>query len=276
MTSITQAGPAVTAGPAAPQTPARRTPRRHPQAARDRSLRRPRAPRLPRLRDPPGRARRRLQLLQLERPRPARALHRPRQLHRARSATRSSSSRSATTSRSSCSSLLIQGPIAIIVALLLNRRMRGRTFIRAAIFVPYVLVGGHRRSVVEAAALAARRRQRLPRVDRARRARPAVARQPGHRALGDVRHPHLEVPRLRDPAHARRTPGRARGALGGRRDRRRQLVEDPVAHHAAAARRRPSASGRSCRSSARCSCSTWCGSPPRAVRSAPPARWRPT
>ena len=36
-------------------------------------------------------------------------------------------------------SLLIQGPIAIMVALLLNRRMRGRTFIRAAIFVPYVL-----------------------------------------------------------------------------------------------------------------------------------------
>src|SRR5690606_18515473 len=36
-------------------------------------------------------------------------------------------------------SLLIQGPLAIIVALLLNRRMRGRTVVRAAIFVPYVL-----------------------------------------------------------------------------------------------------------------------------------------
>jgi raffinose/stachyose/melibiose transport system permease protein len=36
-------------------------------------------------------------------------------------------------------SRLIQGPLAIIVALLLNRRMRGRTIIRAAIFVPYVL-----------------------------------------------------------------------------------------------------------------------------------------
>ena len=36
-------------------------------------------------------------------------------------------------------SLLIQGPLAIIVALLLNRKMRGRTFIRLAIFVPYVL-----------------------------------------------------------------------------------------------------------------------------------------
>ncbi|AYF98195.1 carbohydrate ABC transporter permease [Protaetiibacter intestinalis] len=36
-------------------------------------------------------------------------------------------------------SLLIQGPLAITVALLLNRKMRGRTIIRAAIFVPYVL-----------------------------------------------------------------------------------------------------------------------------------------
>jgi raffinose/stachyose/melibiose transport system permease protein len=36
-------------------------------------------------------------------------------------------------------SILIQGPMAIFIALLLNRRMRGRTFIRAAIFVPYVL-----------------------------------------------------------------------------------------------------------------------------------------
>ncbi len=36
-------------------------------------------------------------------------------------------------------SLLVQGPLAIAVALLLNRKLRGRTFIRAAIFVPYVL-----------------------------------------------------------------------------------------------------------------------------------------
>jgi len=36
-------------------------------------------------------------------------------------------------------SLVIQGPLAILVALLLNRKMRGRAFIRAAIFVPYVL-----------------------------------------------------------------------------------------------------------------------------------------
>jgi raffinose/stachyose/melibiose transport system permease protein len=36
-------------------------------------------------------------------------------------------------------SILIQGPLAILVALLLNRRMRGRTLVRAAIFVPYVL-----------------------------------------------------------------------------------------------------------------------------------------
>jgi len=36
-------------------------------------------------------------------------------------------------------SILIQGPLAIGVALLLNRRLRGRTIIRALIFVPYVL-----------------------------------------------------------------------------------------------------------------------------------------
>ncbi len=36
-------------------------------------------------------------------------------------------------------SLLVQGPIAIGVALLLNRPLRGRTIIRTLIFVPYVL-----------------------------------------------------------------------------------------------------------------------------------------
>ncbi|WP_395639953.1 carbohydrate ABC transporter permease [Pseudolysinimonas sp.] len=36
-------------------------------------------------------------------------------------------------------SLLVQGPLAIGVALLLNRRMRGRSIFRALIFVPYVL-----------------------------------------------------------------------------------------------------------------------------------------
>jgi raffinose/stachyose/melibiose transport system permease protein len=36
-------------------------------------------------------------------------------------------------------SLLVQGPLAIGVALLLNRRMRGRAIFRALIFVPYVL-----------------------------------------------------------------------------------------------------------------------------------------
>ncbi|MEA5055227.1 MAG: sugar ABC transporter permease, partial [Propionicimonas sp.] len=36
-------------------------------------------------------------------------------------------------------SLLIQGPLAILIALLLNRKLPGRGIIRAAIFVPYVL-----------------------------------------------------------------------------------------------------------------------------------------
>lgn len=36
-------------------------------------------------------------------------------------------------------SLVVQGPIALGVALLLNRRMRGRTALRVIIFIPYVL-----------------------------------------------------------------------------------------------------------------------------------------
>ena len=36
-------------------------------------------------------------------------------------------------------SLIIQGPIAIVLALLLNQKMRGRTLIRILIFVPYVI-----------------------------------------------------------------------------------------------------------------------------------------
>lgn len=36
-------------------------------------------------------------------------------------------------------SLAVQGPLAIGIALLLNRRLRGRTLFRALIFVPYVL-----------------------------------------------------------------------------------------------------------------------------------------
>ncbi|MEJ3404293.1 sugar ABC transporter permease [Rathayibacter sp. YIM 133350] len=36
-------------------------------------------------------------------------------------------------------SLVIQGPVAIGIALLLNRRMRGRTLLRVIIFIPYVL-----------------------------------------------------------------------------------------------------------------------------------------
>jgi raffinose/stachyose/melibiose transport system permease protein len=36
-------------------------------------------------------------------------------------------------------SLIVQGPIAIAIALLLNRKLRGRTFFRVIIFIPYVL-----------------------------------------------------------------------------------------------------------------------------------------
>jgi len=36
-------------------------------------------------------------------------------------------------------SLVLQGPVAIVLALLLNRKMRGRALIRVLIFVPYVI-----------------------------------------------------------------------------------------------------------------------------------------
>ncbi|MDR1824495.1 MAG: sugar ABC transporter permease [Bifidobacteriaceae bacterium] len=36
-------------------------------------------------------------------------------------------------------SLIMQGPLAVVVALLLNRKMRGRSLIRVLIFVPYVI-----------------------------------------------------------------------------------------------------------------------------------------
>ena len=48
-------------------------------------------------------------------------------------------------------SLLIQGPIALGVALLLNRRFRGRAVFRLLVFVPVRARRGHRRHHVEAA-----------------------------------------------------------------------------------------------------------------------------
>jgi raffinose/stachyose/melibiose transport system permease protein len=36
-------------------------------------------------------------------------------------------------------SLVLQGPAAVLLALLLNRKMRGKTFIRVLVFVPYVI-----------------------------------------------------------------------------------------------------------------------------------------
>src|SRR3712207_3314854 len=38
-------------------------------------------------------------------------------------------------------SLVLQGPIALALALLLNKKMRGRSLIRVLIFVPYVKIG---------------------------------------------------------------------------------------------------------------------------------------
>ena len=132
-------------------------------------------------------------------------------------------------------SLLVQGPLAIGVALLLNRKLRGRVVFRALIFVPYVLA--------EVIAGLSWKLLLSP--------RGGINAFLENVGLGDLAQPWLanpdialgvmfviltwEVPGLRDPADARRPAGRAAGAAGGGRDRRRELVADAVEHHAPAA-----------------------------------------
>ena len=175
-------------------------------------------------------------------------------------------------------SLVMQGPIALGLALLLNRKMRGQSVIRVLIFVPYVIsevvVGigwslmlqsnGALNGLLEKIGLGAPRHR--------------LAVRPVDRDLDADGDHHLEVHRLRRDPVPRRAPGHPRRAHRGRRDRRRLLLADPAPHHAAAARTRRSASGRSCRSSARSSCSISSTSSGASTWPPPPARprWRPT
>ena len=153
-------------------------------------------------------------------------------------------------------SLLIQGPIAIGVALLLNRRMRGRTAFRLLIFVPYVLAeviaglswklllqpAGGVNAMLEAVGLGALQQNWL--------ADPAIAlwtmffiltwKYVGFAIL-------LMLAGLQGSPRPRRSTARAGGRSSGTSRSRCSA--------------RPSASGRSCRSSARSSSSTWSGSP---------------
>ena len=127
-------------------------------------------------------------------------------------------------------------PISIALALLLNRRIRGGTFLRLVVFAPYVL------SEATTAVMWLLMLQpggfvdQVHAVGRARRAGPAVAGRPDDRAVHPVRRAHLEVHRLRHHPAAGRPAGHPGRAARGGRDRRRVRLADDPAHHAAAAR----------------------------------------
>ena len=143
-------------------------------------------------------------------------------------------------------SLVIQGPIAIGLALLLNRAMRGRSLIRVLIFVPYVISEVIVGTGLEPHAPDERRRQRPAQQGRARLAGQRVALEPGHRDLDLDGHHLVEVHRVRgDPVHGRAAehPG---GAVRGGLDRRRELLADPAAASRCRCSARRCAYGRSC------------------------------
>ena len=101
-------------------------------------------------------------------------------------------------------SLVIQGPLAIVLALLLNRKIRGRSLIRVLIFVPYVIseviVGtGWSLMLQSNGAL-----NDLLEHDRPRLAASRLARRPEARHLDADGDHLLEVHRLRGDPDARR------------------------------------------------------------------------
>ena len=133
-------------------------------------------------------------------------------------------------------SVVIQLPISIGLALLLNRRMRGQTALRLAVFTPYVLSqatsavmwsmllshGGPVDSLLKSAGLG--------RLD------PLLAGQHLAGALHAVLRGHLAVHRLRDRPAAGRPAGYPARAARGRGHRRCLVMADNQADHAAAAR----------------------------------------
>ena len=161
-----------------PRSP-RARPRRHGRLDRRRARRRKRLEialfvgpahhRLRRLRHPSRGPRRRLQPLQLDGFGPLTDFNVPRQLHPGPHRPRVPRGDRQQPSSSSCCRCSSRVPIAIGVALLLNRRMRGRTLLRVAHLRPVRAQRGHRRTVVEAAPAARRRVRRVPRGDRPRR-----------------------------------------------------------------------------------------------------------
>ena len=131
-------------------------------------------------------------------------------------------------------SLLVQGPVAIAIALLLNRKFRGRAVFRMLVFVPYVIaevtVGvvfsqmlqydGPANVVLQSLGLGP--------ID--------WLGKPNLRHLDDSDRPDLEVHRVRPHPLSGWVVERTGRALRGGRNRWRELVADPATHHPAAAR----------------------------------------
>ena len=157
-------------------------------------------------------------------------------------------------------SVLLQLPLALAVALLLNRPLRGRSLLRLLFFMPYVLSeaitaviflqilqpDGFVDGLLQSVGLGGLVQLWLADL--------------GTRLLHALRRDHLEVHRLLDPPLPRRPPGRAERAPRGRRDGRRVELGDASVRDAAAARDRRSGSPPSSPSSARSSSSTSSGS----------------
>ena len=139
-------------------------------------------------------------------------------------------------------------------------QVRGRSFFRMLIFVPYVLsevIAGVAWLLIlqpDGPMDALLTNLGLGSFD------PAVAGRPRYRAVDDVGRDHLEVRRVRDHPVPRRAAGHSRGADRGRRRSTGPVGGRSSATSPSRCSARPSGSGRSCRSSAPCSCSTWSGS----------------
>ena len=128
-------------------------------------------------------------------------------------------------------SLGLQLPLALGLALLLNRPFRGRRVLRLVFFTPYVI------SEAVTAIVFLQILQPDGLVDAAFRAvglgsaRPALARRPRARLLHPVRRHHVEVHRLRNhplPRGPARHPARVER---GSRDGRRNELDDAALHH---------------------------------------------
>ncbi len=136
-------------------------------------------------------------------------------------------------------SLLIQGPIAIGLALLLNRKMRGRSLIRVLIFVPYVIsevivgTGWSLMLQTNGAVNGLLNKLGLGSLASDWLSNPNIA---IWTLMVIISWKYIGFAVILFMAGAAEHPG---GAVRGGRDRRRHLLADPATHHPAAARPDP-------------------------------------